>query len=315
MFPSLPPRSGIGLRHTHLPDFIDFLTKKPENIADALSADPIFKDIFWLELHSENFFNPGGPRYRALDKIRDYWPISCHGVGLSLGRADGLDPEHLTKLKTLIDWVQPAMVSEHLAWSSLDQTYLNDLLPLPYTSESLSILCDHIDQTQDFLGRQILIENPSSYIRYKDSPLAEADFLKQASQRTGCGLLLDINNVYVSAYNHRFDATAYLQELVGCDIQEIHMAGHLDIPAPAEDETDQPQFLLDDHGSSVSQPVWDLLETGLSLFGPKPVLIEWDNNIPTLSELVDEARKAEILLKSATDHLETPPYAGEVQYG
>lgn len=296
MSSSLPFSSGIGLRHTHLPDFIHFLTHTLPGSEDALTTDPLFQDIHWLEIHSENFFNAGGPRYRALSLLKEHWPISCHGVGLSLGRADGLDMGHLAKLKALFDWVDPAMISEHLSWSSLEETYLNDLLPLPYTSESLDILCAHIGQTQEYLGRQILIENPSSYIRYQHASLTEAEFLKQACERSGCGLLLDINNVYVSAYNHQFDAKDYLRQLQGCDIQEIHMAGHAPVAPPENTQTDAPQFLLDDHGSAVCEDVWDLLTYGLSLYGRKPVLIEWDNNIPDLPTLVDESRKAEKLL-------------------
>ncbi|MGP1254728.1 MAG: MNIO family bufferin maturase [Kiloniellales bacterium] len=269
----IPAAAGIGLRHPHLPDF--------------LSGRP---PVAWLEVHSENFLAEGGPRRRALERIRRDYPLSCHGVGLSLGSAEGLSREHLTRLAALFDAVQPGLVSEHVAWSVDDGTYLNDLLPLPYTEEALSVLCRNIDQAQEVFGRRILIENPSSYLQFDASRMGEAEFLAETVKRSGCGLLLDVNNIVVSAENHDFDPFAYLEALPADAVGEIHVAGH------AEVELEGHRLLIDDHGSRVPAAVWELLEAALARTGPVPVLMEWDTAIPDLTVLLDEAATAQAAL-------------------
>lgn len=281
----IPSAAGIGLRHPHLPDF---LNGRPE--------------VAWLEVHSENFLAEGGPRRRALEKIRRDYPVSCHGVGLSLGSAEGLSEEHLTRLATLFDEIQPGLVSEHVAWSVDQGTYLNDLLPLPYTEEALTILCRNIERAQEAFGRRILVENPSSYLQFDASRMGEAEFLAEAVRRSGCGLLLDVNNIVVSAENHDFDPLAYLQALPHEAVGEIHVAGH------AEVELEGHRLLIDDHGSRVPAAVWDLLETALAHCGPLPVLVEWDTAIPELSVLLEEAATAQGALDRLT--VEAARHAG-----
>ena len=223
---------------------------------------------------------------RLLELRRDY-PVSVHGVALSLGSAEELDRVHLGRLKTLIERVEPRLVSEHLAWSAIGGVYLNDLLPLPYTEESLEIFCRHVDEAQETLGRRLLIENPSSYLRFRHSTISEVEFLSETARRTGCGILCDVNNIYVSATNFRFDPIAYLDALPAAAIGEIHLAGH----HAAEDAN----VLIDDHGSRVAQPVWELYTQALGRFGAAPTLIEWDTNLPALGVLLDEARHAQEL--------------------
>lgn len=266
----IPAAAGIGLRHPHLPDFLNGLPA-----------------VAWLEVHSENFLAEGGPRRRALERIRRDYPLSCHGVGLSLGSAEGLSREHLTRLAALFDAVRPGLVSEHVAWSVDDGTYLNDLLPLPYTEEALEVLCRNIDQAQEAFGRRILVENPSSYLQFDASRMSEAEFLAETVRRSGCGLLLDVNNIVVSAENHDFDPFAYLEALPTDAVGEIHVAGH------AEVELEGHRLLIDDHGSRVPAEVWDLLRAALPLTGPVPVLVEWDTAIPDLGVLLEEAGKAQ----------------------
>lgn len=273
----IPAAAGIGLRHPHLPDF--------------LSGRPA---VAWLEVHSENFLAEGGPRRRALEKIRRDYPVSCHGVGLSLGSAEGLSEEHLTRLAALFDDVEPGLVSEHVAWSVDEGTYLNDLLPLPYTEEALAILCRNIDQAQEAFGRRILVENPSSYLQFDASRMGEAEFLAETVRRSGCGLLLDVNNIVVSAENHDFDPLTYLQALPHEAVGEIHVAGHTEV------ELEGHRLLIDDHGSRVPAAVWSLLETALAQTGPVPVLVEWDTAIPELSVLLDEAGTAQQALERLT---------------
>jgi hypothetical protein len=223
---------------------------------------------------------------RLLELRRDY-PVSLHGVALSLGSAEELDRGHLMRFRALIERVEPMVVSEHLAWSAIGGAYLNDLLPLPYTEESLGIFCHHVEEAQGVLGRRLLIENPSSYLRYRYSPIPEPEFMTELARRTSCGILCDVNNIHVSAWNFRFDPMAYLEALPIEAIGEIHLAGH----HVAEDV----DILIDDHGSGVAEPVWALYAAALRRFGPVPTLIEWDTNLPALEVLLDEAHHAEAL--------------------
>jgi len=224
---------------------------------------------------------------RLLELRRDY-PLSIHGVALSLGSAEELDRTHLGRLKTLADRVEPMLVSEHLAWSAIGGVYLNDLLPLPYTESSLALLCGHVDEVQQELGRQLLIENPASYLRFRQSSIPEPEFMTEIVRRTGCGILCDVNNIYVSAWNFGFDPIAYIEALAIAPIGELHLAGHH--AATAVD------ILIDDHGSRVVTPVWELYAIALKRFGSVPTIIEWDVNIPPLEVLLDEAHHAEELV-------------------
>ena len=272
----LPARAGIGLRHPHLPEFL----AAPQPAA-------------WLEVHSENYLAPGGPRLAALERLRGDYPLSCHGVGLSLGSAEGLDRAHLARLRALYDRFEPAAVSEHLAWSTVpDGVFLADLLPLPYTREALDAVVANIDCAQEALGRRLLIENPSTYLRFCRADWDEAGFLAELVRRTGCGLLLDVNNLYVSAANHGTDPLAPLDCLPLAAVEEIHIAGH------ARAATATGELLIDDHGSA-AEPVWALLATTLARAGPKPILVEWDTNIPELPILLGEAERADACLRGA----------------
>lgn len=267
---SIPAQAGIGLRSPHVREMIDTLP-----------------DIGWLEVHSENYFAAGGPALVQLDKIRNHYPISLHGVGLSLASTDPLDIRHLTQLKSLISRCDPGLVSEHLSWSSVAGQYANDLLPLPYTEEALQQICRHIQQTQEFLQRQILIENPSSCLQFIRSTIPEWEFLAQIVARTGCGLLLDVNNIHVSAVNHHFDPDLYLQAIPLDAVQEIHLAGF----EPADD------CLVDTHSRPVCNEVWGLYRRALQRFGIQPTLIEWDADIPPLAVLLKEANTARQIME------------------
>ena len=268
----IPAQAGIGLRSQH---HREVLHDKPA--------------VAWLEIHSENFFDAGGPNRRYLDVIREHYPISLHGVGLSLGSTDPLDMDHLAKLKALIARCEPGLVSEHLAWSSVAGRHMNDLLPLPYTEEALRHICLRIEQTQDYLGRQVLIENLSSYVRFSHSTLPEWEFLAAVARLTGCGILLDINNIYVSTVNHDFDPYLYIQAMPSAAVQEIHLAGH----------HDSGDYLIDNHGTPVCDKVWQLYRHALHCHGVKPTLIEWDSDIPALSVLLQEAAKAQAIMEAA----------------
>jgi uncharacterized protein (UPF0276 family) len=252
----------------------------------------------WFEVHAENYMG-GGPAVRALEQIRQDYPISIHGVGLSLGSANGLDTRHLARLKRLVEHLQPVLVSEHLAWSMAGGAYLNHLLPLVYTEETLDIICRNVDQAQTVLGRHILVENPSSYLRFADSSIPEPAFLTAIVRRTGCGLLCDVNNIYVTSQNFDQNPVAYLEMLPGDSIGEVHLAGHA-----VNDAAGQP-ILIDDHGAPVSAAVWELFTLAMTRFGPVPTLIEWDTNIPAFAVLVAEASKADGILatsrRGATD--------------
>jgi uncharacterized protein (UPF0276 family) len=273
--PALPARAGIGLRAPH--------------VAEVLATHP---SAGWFEVHPENYMG-GGPAVRALDQIRGRYPLSLHGVGLSLGSARGLDPRHLERLRHLVERLDPVLVSEHLAWSVAGGHYVNHLLPLPLTDESLALVSDHVDLAQERLGRRILVENPASYLAFRDSPIPEPEFLAALARRTGCGLLCDVNNVYVSTHNLGGDPVAYLDALPPEAVAEIHLAGH------ARNDADGRTILIDDHGSRVAGPVWVLYGHALRRFGAVPTLIEWDTDVPALSVLLGEAAAADRVLDDA----------------
>ena len=261
-------RVGIGLRAPHM--------------AEVLETRPA---VGWLEVHAENYMG-GGPGLAALTRLRADYPLSMHGVGLSLGSADALDERHLRRLKTLVHRLEPALVSEHLSWSMAGGVYLNHLLPLPYTEETLAYVVRHVTHAQEILQRRLLIENPSSYLRFRHSPIPEPEFLGELVRRTDCGLLCDVNNIYVSCTNLGGDPVAYLEALPAHPVVEIHLAGH------AENEADGQRVLIDDHGAPVAEAVWALYVHALRRFGPVATLIEWDTHIPALGVLLREARTA-----------------------
>lgn len=263
---------------------------KPQHYADILKdASP----VGWLEIHAENYMGEGGRPLAQLRALSERFPISVHGVGLSIGGEGPLDADHLARLKTLCDWLKPASFSEHLAWSSHESAFLNDLLPLPYNAETLGRVAAHIDQLQEALGRQMLLENPSSYLAFEASDMSETEFLSALSQRTGCGLLLDVNNVFVSATNLGYAPEEYIDAFPLERVGEIHLGGH------DEDEDDQGRpLLIDSHGREVVDPVWALLDYTLERSGPRPLLIEWDNDVPEWPLLAAEARRADAALAS-----------------
>lgn len=264
---------GIGLRHPHHKYVIE---NKP--------------DVNWFEVHSENFFAKGGPSLNFIKNIRENYPISLHGVGLSLGSSQNVDKKHLESLKNLIEFIDPFLISDHISWSNINDKVLNDLLPIPYTKESLGILCQNIDQTQNFLKKEILVENPSTYLSFKNSEIAEWDFINQVSKKTGCKILLDINNIFVSSQNNNFDAFEYLQNLNPEIVREFHLAGH------SKSEIDGKIVLIDTHDDYVCDEVWELYKFATKLINA-PTLIEWDQNLPDFSELEKEAKKAESIIK------------------
>ena len=272
----IPAKAGIGLRCQHHQAVLD--------------ARP---DVAWMEVHTENYMGGGTP-LRYLDAICRDVPISLHGVGLSLGSADGLDQAHLERVRQVAERIEPGLVSEHLAWSVVGGTYLADLLPLPMTEEVLAIVCRHVDQTQNYLKRRILVENPSTYLTFRHSTIPEWEFITAVAERTGCGILCDVNNVYVSAHNHGWDACAYLAALPPAAIGEFHLAGHAVRPL-----ADGSTLRVDDHGSRVIKDVWMLYREALARFGPVPTLIEWDNNVPPLDVLLREAGHAAMLIARA----------------
>ena len=266
----LPALPGVGYKAQHYADII---------------ADPA--PVGWLEIHAENYMGDGGRPIAQLRHLAERFPISVHGVGLSIGGAGPLDTDHLARLKHLIDWLNPASFSEHLAWSTHDSHFYNDLLPLPYTETTLTHVVAHIDQVQEALGRQLLLENPSSYLAFAESTLSETDFLRQVVARTGCGLLLDVNNVFVSATNLKTSPQDYINAFPLDAVGEIHLGGH----DADTDETGAP-LLIDSHGKPVADPVWTLLDYTLARSGPKPLLIEWDTDVPDWTTLAAEAQRA-----------------------
>lgn len=270
----LPARAGLGL--------------KPEHYRDIMEEKP---DVGFFEVHAENYMGAGGPPHRYLTTIAERYPLSLHGVGLSIGAARPLDKVHLARLKALVERYKPASFSEHLAWSTHDEGFLNDLLPLPYTEETLARVAGHVDEVQQALGRKMLLENPSTYVLFEDSTIDEIDFLWRVSERTGCGLLLDVNNVMVSSVNHRLDPFAYIDRFPAEKVGEIHLAGYDEATDSAGD-----RLLIDAHGSTVLADVIALYRHTLARSGPVATLIEWDNNVPDFATLFAEARRADAIL-------------------
>jgi len=263
--PPPPVGAGIGLRQPH---YREVFERRPA--------------LAFVEVHSENFFLAGGASMHALERARAAYPVSLHGVGLSLGSADRLAGEHLASLKRLVDRVEPALVSEHLCWGGVGSVHFNDLLPLPYTREALALLADRVDHVQFVLRRQVLLENLSTYVECRHSEMTETAFLAELARRTGCGVLLDLNNLYVNARNFGFDAAERLDALDAASIGQIHLAGH--------DVVDD--CLVDTHGAIVCDPVWSLYADAVRRFGPKPTLIEWDTDLPALDVLLQQAAQA-----------------------
>jgi len=271
----MPASAGIGLRAQH---HLDVLSGAPRT--------------GWFEAHSENYFADGGAHVEALMRIRARYPLSLHGVGLSLGSTDPWDRLHLEKLRRAIGRFEPGLVSEHLSWSSVGGRFANDLLPLPYTEEALRHSSARIAEVQDYLGRQILIENVSSYLQFNSSSLTEWEFLAGVAAESGCGILLDINNIFVAAHNHGYECHDYLQGIPRGAVQELHLAGH------SRAEFEGALLLIDTHGSPVCEAVWELYRAALRRFGEVPTLIEWDTDIPPIHVLEAEADKANALRAS-----------------
>ena len=263
---------------------------KPQHFADILT-DP--GPVEWLEIHAENYMGAGGRPLAQLRHLAERFPISVHGVGLSIGGEGPVDEEHLARLKHLCDWLDPASFSEHLAWSSHEGTYLNDLLPLPYTAATVALVASHVDRVQEALGRRMLLENPSAYLAFPTTEMPETTFLREIVARTGCGLLLDVNNVHVSSVNQGFDAAEYIADFPLDAVGEVHLGGH----ATDLDDYGAP-LLIDDHGHPIADPVWSLYALTLSAMGAKPTLIEWDNDVPDWAVLAAEAGRAAHLLAS-----------------
>lgn len=266
---TLPDAAGVGYKTQHFTD----LMNNPGVVS-------------WLEIHAENYMGDGGRPIAQLRHLSEHFPISVHGVGLSIGGDSPLDPEHLARLKKLIDHINPAKFSEHLAWSTHDGAFLNDLLPLPYTNDTLTHITAHINQVQDYLGRKMLLENPSSYLAFAESTWSEPDFLREVARRTGCGLLLDVNNVFVSATNLEFDPRAYIDAYPLDLVEEYHLAGH-------DEDADElgRKLLIDSHGKPVDEPVWTLFDYVIASAGPRPALLEWDNDVPEWDILEAEAAR------------------------
>jgi uncharacterized protein (UPF0276 family) len=269
---SIAPAAGIGLRPPH---YREMLARRPS--------------LAFLEVHSENYFGAGGPPHHYLEQLRQDYPLSLHGVGMSLGSSDPLDPAHLGKLKKLAERYQPALISDHLCWTSVGGTHAHDLLPLPFTRVMAKHVARRIVQAQDTLGRRLLVENASSYVAFAESDMSEWEFVNEVVAEADCLLLLDVNNVYVNAVNHGFDASDYLAAMPAARVAEIHLAGF--------DTDERAQCLVDTHGKPVHAPVWALYRETMRRIGPRPTLIEWDADIPPLDVLLDEASKANAILE------------------
>lgn len=261
--------AGLGLRTPH--------------VREVLATRP---PVAWFEVHSENYYADGGPALAALDRIRADYPLSLHGVGMSLGSTDPLDRGHLAKLARLVARTEPALVSEHLCWSGVGGRHLNDLLPLPYTEEALDHVVARVGQIQEMLGRELLVENVSTYLAFADADIPEWEFVAAVAQRSGCKLLLDVNNIYVNAINHGFDPDRYLTAIPAAAVAEIHLAG-FDATGPC---------VIDTHGAAVAPAVWALFERAVARLGPRPTLIEWDVDIPEFAVLRGEAATAQSIL-------------------
>ena len=275
----LPRRAGVGF--------------KPEHFA-AINA--VSQPIGFFEVHAENYMGAGGPPHAQLGKLRQDYALSIHGVGLSIGSMQPLDADHLARLKIVCDRYEPESFSEHLAWSSHDTTFLNDLLPLPYTEATLAQVCAHIDEVQTLLGRQMLLENPATYLLFEESTIEEVDFLSEVARRTGCGLLLDVNNVFVAATNHRLDPRDYLKPFPVQWVREIHLSGHSETTDDAG-----ALLLIDSHDTPVKDPVWELYEELITRTGPIASLVEWDNDVPEWPVLRSEAEAADAILRRAAE--------------
>ncbi|HWJ38463.1 MAG TPA: DUF692 domain-containing protein [Sphingomicrobium sp.] len=270
------PRGGVGLKAEHYRTIIETLP-----------------DIGFFEVHAENYMGEGGPPHRYLSAIRERYPLSLHGVGLSIGADRPLDRDHLKRLNWLIQRYRPGLFSEHLAWSSHDTGFLNDLLPVPYTAETLARIIEHIDQVQNALGRQMLLENPSTYLAFAESTYSEIDFIAEVVQRTGCGLLLDVNNVYVASTNQQWDPFAYIDAYPLSHVQEVHLAGF----TREADDKGRP-LLIDTHNRPVDEFVWELYAHAVGLIGAMRTLIEWDSDVPAWPTLEQEAERAEAIMRA-----------------
>jgi len=275
---NLPACAGVGFKPAHFRDIL-------------AGAAP----VGFFEVHAENYMGAGGPPHAQLRALRERYALSVHGIGLSIGSTQPLDRDHLARLKALCERYQPESFSEHLAWSSHGDVFLNDLLPLPYTQETLALVAEHVDEVQTVLRRQMLLENPATYLRFESSTIPETEYLTEIAERTGCGLLLDVNNVFVSCRNHGSDPYAYLADFPLQHVGEIHLAGHFE----TEDGAGNP-LLIDAHGSKVADPVRALFTHVIARTGPLPVLIEWDNDVPDWPVLRAEALAAQAILESAT---------------
>jgi len=272
----IPAQAGVGLRFRH-----------HEEVLESRPA------VAWFEVHIENYLG-GGSAAKHLDAIRRDYPISLHGTGLSLGSVEGLDGVHLARVRAAVERFEPGLVSEHLSFSAAGGTYLADLLPLPMTEEALDVVCRNVAQAQDFLKRPILVENPSSYLQFRHSTIPEWEFLALVARRTGCGILCDVNNIYVSSRNHGWQASTYLAALPPAAVSEIHLAGH-----SVRQIDDTRTIRIDDHGSRVAPEVWALYAEALERFGPVPTLIEWDTEVPPMAVLLEEAAQAAALIKES----------------
>ena len=275
---TLPAGAGVGFKPAHFEAIL----------ASALRAA-------FFEVHAENYMGDGGPPHRQLTRLRQDYPLSVHGVGLSIGSSEPIDARHLEKLRLLCDRYQPQSVSEHLAWSTYGGVFFNDLLPLPYERETLAHVVEKVDEVQNALRRQILLENPATYLSFAQSEISEPEFLAEIAQRSGCGLLLDVENVFVTATNKAFDACGYLSQFAFEHVREIHLAGHFE----AKDARGDP-FLLDAHRAPVAEAVWALFGQAIARTGPIATLVEWDNDVPEWAELAHEARKAQVVLDVAS---------------
>lgn len=276
---ALPSRAGIGL--------------KPQHFRDVLASRP---DVGFLEVHAENYMVDGGPFHHFLGRIREFYALSLHGVGLSIGGEGLLDEVHLGRLAALIDRYEPASFSEHLAWSSHGDVFFNDLLPVPYDRPTLYRVCQHVDRVQERLRRRMLLENPSTYVEFEASTMSETEFLREVLKRTGCGLLLDVNNAHVSCTNHGRDALAYVHELPLDAVDEVHLAGFA-----CDQDVGGAPLLIDSHGTSVDEAVWGLYERVIARLGPVPTLVERDNNVPALATLLIEAARAEDVMTAGAE--------------
>ena len=274
----LPRRSGVGF--------------KPEHF---IEIDADHQPVGFFEIHAENYMGDGGPPHAKLARLRRDYALSIHGVGLSIGAMQPLDRDHLARLRILCDRYEPESFSEHLAWSSHGEIFLNDLLPLPYTDETLALVADHIDAVQEALGRQMLLENPATYLVFEESTIEEVDFLHALVRRTGCGLLLDVNNVFVAATNHNLDPYAYLARFPVNHVREIHLSGH----SETVDDLGAP-LLIDSHDTPVKDPVWALYDSVITKAGAVATLIEWDNDVPDWPVLRREAELAGAILDRAS---------------